>query len=82
MTQTRTLTNTRRQCLQVRAFHSLYRKFRRADGEFRRSREEDFVEALVATSDKQFEKADQSLIQQWVDSYSSRHTGEPEEVVE
>lgn len=58
--------------LQVTAFHAIYRKLRRADPQFRKSREEDFVTAILATSDHAFRKADKKLAQQWINTYGSK----------
>lgn len=49
--------------MQVAAFHAVYKRFRRA--EKRRTREEDFAEAIVMTSDEALAKADPALIEQW-----------------
>lgn len=56
--------------LQVTAFHSIYRQLRRTEndkhfGLKRKSREEDFVEAIVLTSDDAFKDADPALVSRW-----------------
>jgi len=57
--------------MQVTAFHAIYRRLRRADQEHRKSREEDFVEAILATSDEVVAKADPVLMEQWIQEYGS-----------
>ena len=58
--------------LQVAAFHSIYRMLRRSDAEFRRSREEDFVKAIVMTSDEALRDADPVLIEKWLTEYGEK----------
>jgi hypothetical protein len=65
------VTPSKRENIQVRAFHSLYRMFRKREAPDRRIREEDFCEAIVATSDDAFDNAPQELIDQWIETYGS-----------
>ncbi len=57
--------------MQVAAFHSIYRRMRRA--EKRRSKEEDFAEALVCTSDDALAGVDKDMVEQWIKQYDARN---------
>ena len=60
-----------RERMQVVAFHTIYKRLRRVDVEHRRTREEDFVEALLATSDEAVAGADPVLVERWIQEYGS-----------
>lgn len=61
---------TKRDILQVTAFHAIYRRLRRAE-EHRRSAAEDFAEAILATCDERFRKTDAALVDQWIREYGN-----------
>ncbi|KKL22872.1 hypothetical protein LCGC14_2431070 [marine sediment metagenome] len=61
---------TGKERMQITAFHAIYKRFRRA--EKRRSREEDFAEALVMTSDDVMQDLYPELVSQWLQEYDKR----------
>lgn len=56
--------------LQVSAFHALYKCLRRAEKP--RSRLEDFVEAIVKTSDEAMANTDPELVRQWCEEFDHK----------
>jgi chorismate mutase len=56
--------------MQVAAFHAIYKRARKRPIESRNAREEDFVEALMATCDDRMAAVDPELVAQWLANYA------------
>lgn len=56
--------------MQISAFHAIYKRFRHAEKP--RTVEEDFVEAIVLTSDDAMKNTDPLLIEQWQFFYDQK----------
>ena len=68
---------TNKERMQVAAFHTIYKTLRRQDSGYQerkkhQSREEDFCEAIVVTSDDRMKDTDPLLIEQWLATYDKK----------